>query len=170
MRRACASATSPPPPLPTNPPLPFILQWLNATGGVDRLEDIFYNGDLIKSSDGGLSFQRMNIYPPGEGPVLSVDNVQTNGDGSALVATATVSSGYYVDNDEGTVLQGLRTSWLWSTGDSPDLIVTYTSVDGGATWVPSTIGGFSPSVSDLFLFRPLPRFQASRSYSVPPAL
>lgn len=35
--------------------------WLNATGGRDVLADIYFDGGLVASHDGGATFQRIVI-------------------------------------------------------------------------------------------------------------
>lgn len=78
--------------------------WLNATGGYDRLENILRNGQILKSTNGGRSFVTVDLWPAGLGPILSVDTLQTDATGQHILAGVTEFGGYYDDNDAGSAL------------------------------------------------------------------
>ena len=116
-----------------------LTNFVNATGGFDVLSDVFQNGRLLKSSDGGLSFQSVDLVPSSSATILSVDFIQTDATGQHVLVCATEFGGSYINNDAGSELDQLRTTWLYQP-NNPNTLATYYSANGGVSWTRSVLG------------------------------
>jgi hypothetical protein len=101
--------------------------WLNSTLGVDSIQDIYNNGDLWTSRDGGFSWAAADL--PEKGLYTEFLSVASSADGMTLSALARSRNGTFVD------LLNDNQSTLWDFQETDQgVIKLFTSSNGGTSW------------------------------------
>jgi hypothetical protein len=115
--------------------------WLNSTEGVDSILDIYQNGNLWVSRDGGMTWTSANL--PEKYFNTEFLTVSTSADGTTLLAFAQVRNGSYINtsDDNGT------TTWEFEE-TSPAMFVSYISTDGGEFWSRNSLDQFQDMFPD----------------------
>lgn len=122
--------------------------WLNATAGRDVLANIYYDGGLVASHDGGATFQRVVIPTLGGSSIRQFTAVACSADGQKVTAVVTQLSGSYVDLDPTNYYVS---AWAYVQGSTGNTVCVYSSVDGGASWSRTPVGGFIPGATMSWL-------------------
>lgn len=122
--------------------------WLNATAGKDVLANIYFDGGLVASHDGGGSFQRVVIPTLGGSSIRQFTAVACSADGQKITAVATELSGQYVDLE---ATNPSVSSWAYVQGQTGNTVCAYASQDGGTTWTRTPVAGYIPGSSSSWL-------------------
>lgn len=106
--------------------------WLNASGGLDSIHDIYKNGDLWTSRDSGVTWTAANL--PERYFYTEFSGLSSSGDGLTFIALARCRNGTFIDNSDNN-----ETSRFEFQETSPGKLVLYISEDGGSSWFPRDI-------------------------------